>query len=107
MWFIFPQLRGLGRSPTAEHYGIADLAEAKAYLAHEVLGARLQEISSAILPHHGTPARAILGPVDTLKLRSCMTLFRAVGGAAVFDKVLAAFFDGHACDATLAMIGEG
>lgn len=106
MWFVFPQLRGLGRSPTAEHYGIADLAEARDYLAHEVLGARLKEISNALMPHRGTPARAIFGPVDTLKLRSCMTLFRAAGDIAVFDNVLAAFFDGHACDATLEMIGE-
>ena len=107
MWFVFPQLRGLGRSPTAEHYGITDIDEAREYLAHDVLGVRLTEISTAMMLHQGTPARAILGPVDTLKLRSSMTLFRAAGDVAVFDNVLAAFFDGHACDATLEMIGEG
>ncbi len=95
MWFVFPQLRGLGRSPVAQLYGIADAAEAAAYLAHPVLGARLERIAAALLAHAGTPAEAILGPVDALKLCSSMTLFAAVPGAPpVFAQVLAAFCDG-------------
>ncbi len=107
MWFVFPQLRGLGRSPTAAHYGIENLDEARAYLAEPVLGPRLEEISAAMLAHKATPARAILGPVDVLKLRSSMTLFSAAGGAAVFAQVLAAFYNGQPCPLTRDMLGEG
>ena len=106
MWYVFPQLCGLGRSPTAQHYGIKGLTEARAYLAHEVLGARLEEISAAMLTRRDIPARAILGPVDVLKLRSCMTLFRAADGARVFQDVLDAFYAGEHCAVTLGMIGE-
>ena len=106
MWFVFPQLRGLGRSPTAEHYGIEGLDEARAYLAEPVLGPRLEEISAAILVHKATPARAILGPVDVLKLRSSMTLFSAAGGVPVFAQVLAAFYSGQPCPLTHDLLGE-
>jgi len=107
MWFVFPQLRGLGRSPTAQHYGIDGLAEARAYLAHPVLGPRLTEIAQAMLDHRGTAPEAVLGPVDALKLRSCATLFRAAGGPEdVFGVLLDAFYDGRACDATLTMIED-
>jgi uncharacterized protein (DUF1810 family) len=92
MWFVFPQLRGLGRSTTAQHYGIASLAEARAYLAHEVLGHRLHEASAALLAAPGS-AEAILGPVDALKLRSSMTLFAAAANdPAPFAAVLHRFF---------------
>ena len=100
MWFVFPQLRGLGQSPTALLFGIADLQEAQAYLADLTLGPRLIEISQTLLRHVGTPARAILGPVDTLKLRSCMTLFEAAGGPPDFAQVLDGFYAGQRCDAT-------
>nr|WP_233130762.1 DUF1810 domain-containing protein [Sphingomonas jeddahensis] len=94
MWFVFPQLRGLGRSPTAQHYGIASLAEARAYLAHAVLGPRLHEASATVLAAPGS-AEAILGPVDALKLRSSMTLFAAAADdPAPFGAVLRRFFDG-------------
>jgi len=99
MWFVFPQLRGLGRSPTAQHYGIADMTEARAYLAHEVLGPRLIAIGKAMLTHEGTAPETILGPVDAMKLRSCATLFRMAGGSEkVFGALLDAFFDGQPCD---------
>ena len=105
MWYIFPQLRGLGQSAMAQLYGIADLDEARDYVRHDLLGARLKEISKAMLTHVGTPARAILGPVDTMKLRSSMTLFHAAKGGQVFGQVLEAFFDGQPCRPTLDMTG--
>lgn len=104
MWFVFPQLKGLGRSATALRYGIADRAEAEAYLAHPVLGPRLVEISGAMLTHDDTDAETILGPVDALKLRSCATLFEAAGGGAVFGRVLGAFYDGARCRDTVALL---
>ena len=106
MWFVFPQLRGLGRSPTAERYGLAGPEDAAAYLAHPVLGPRLVEAFGLMLTHAGTPAATILGPVDALKLRSSATLFARVPGAPdVFDRALAAFYDGP-CERTLAMLEE-
>jgi uncharacterized protein (DUF1810 family) len=91
MWFIFPQIRGLGRSATAEHYAIADRAEAAAYLAHPVLGPRLRECTESVLSH---PANFFPFP-DDLKLRSCMTLFAQVtDDPAPFDEVLARFYPG-------------
>ncbi|MDH2327545.1 DUF1810 domain-containing protein [Cereibacter sp. SYSU M97828] len=102
MWFIFPQLRGLGRSETARFYGIADMAEARAYLADPVLGPRLAEAAAAVLAHPG-PADRIMGHVDALKLRSSATLFAAAGGGDVFERVLAQFYDGPD-PATLSLI---
>jgi uncharacterized protein (DUF1810 family) len=97
MWWIFPQLRSLGRSGTAKAYGIADLREAEAYLAHPVLGPRLVEATRAMLMHEGQAPEAVLGGVDALKLRSCATLFAAVPGAAPeFREVLEAFYGGEA-----------
>jgi len=101
MWFVFPQLRGLGRSATALHYGIVDLDEACAFLAHPVLGPRLLEIGRAMLAHAGRPPEDILGPVDALKLRSSATLFRAAGGAAdVFGALIDTFYAGRECRLT-------
>lgn len=99
MWFIFPQLRALGRSPTAKHYGIADIAEARAYLDDPVLGPRLRECCAALLKHHAAP-ESILGPVDALKLRSCATLFMHVSDEPVFRKILAQFYNGEPCPLT-------
>lgn len=107
MWFIFPQLRGLGRSATAQHYGIADLSEARAFLGHPVLGPRLIEISTALLTQTDLTAEEIFGPVDAMKLRSCMTLFDVVRGDDVFGQVLKVFCDGQPCTTTVQMIGEG
>ncbi len=97
IWYIFPQLVGLGHSPMSRAYGIRGREEAEAYLAHPVLGARLREISRALLAHSGRAATEILGPVDAMKVRSCMTLFDCVAPGDVFGQVLEAFYGGG-CD---------
>ena len=105
MWWIFPQLASLGRSGTAKAYGIADLKEAEAYLAHPVLGPRLVEAARAMLMHRGQGAASILGGIDAMKLRSCATLFAAVPGAdPVFREVLEAFHGGEADALTVAAL---
>ena len=100
MWFIFPQLRGLGRSPTAQHYGIDGLEEARAYLADPVLGPRLVEAARAVLAHRDRDLAEVLGGVDAMKLRSSATLFEAAGGDPVFGEILGAFHDGERCELT-------
>ena len=106
MWFIFPQLKVLGRSATARHFGIEDLAEARAYLADADLGPGLIAAARAVLSHPDRSAEQIMGPVDALKLRSSATLFRAAAldaqTRAVFDAILTTFYDGQPCAATLA-----
>jgi uncharacterized protein (DUF1810 family) len=106
MWFVFPQLAGLGRSQTAQFYGIRDRAEAEAYLAEETLAARLRESALAMLQWAGKrSAEAILGPVDAPKFRSSMTLFAEVSGNAdPFVQALDSFFDGERDEATLEML---
>ena len=105
MWFIFPQIAGLGQSPTARFYAIRDLAEARAYLAHPLLSARLAACVAAMLGHAGQrSAEAILGGIDAVKLRSSCTLFEAAGGAAGFGQCLDAFFGGARDAATLRLI---
>ena len=95
MWFVFPQLVGLGRSPIAIFYAIASATEARAYLAHSLLGPRLLLCTEALLAHNGRSAEAIFGSVDAMKLNSSMTLFEAVAAdPAPFAAVLDAFFDG-------------
>ncbi|RZK25673.1 MAG: DUF1810 domain-containing protein [Hymenobacter sp.] len=107
MWFIFPQIQGLGFSSTSKHYAINDLAEATDYARHPVLGKRLVEISTALLGLAGSDANRIFGDPDDLKLKSSMTLFAAVPEAdPVFEAVLAKFFRGS-CDAkTLQLLGK-
>ncbi|MGR3742873.1 MAG: DUF1810 domain-containing protein [Pseudooceanicola nanhaiensis] len=107
MWFIFPQLRGLGHSPTAQLYGIADLDEARAYFGHPVLGHRLEEIAGAMLDHAGTDAEKILGPVDAMKLRSSATLFEEAGGSPVFAGLLDSFHAGQRCEKTQSLLSTG
>lgn len=105
IWFIFPQLRELGRSATARHYGITSLAEAVAYMAHPVLGKRLLECTQVMLSHRGRTALHILGTPDDLKFRSCMTLFRAARpDLPVWDAALQAYFDGEPDTATVALL---
>ena len=105
IWYIFPQMRGLGHSPNSSLYGISGLAEAKAYLAHEVLGPRLREITEALLEHAGEPVDVLMGwEVDSMKLRSSMTLFDAASPDDIFGEVLDTFFDGSRCRLTLAKI---
>jgi len=105
MWFVFPQLAGLGRSPTATFFGIGSAAEARAYLAHPLLGPRFHACAEALLAHRGRSAEAILGPIDAMKLRSSMTLFEAVAAdPAPFASVLEAFFDGGRDPVTLDLL---
>ncbi len=101
MWFVFPQIKGLGFSETAKFYGIADLDEAEAYLAHPVLGKHLIEISEALLNVNGKTATEIFGTPDDMKLRSSMTLFSKVPWTdEVFEKVLNKYFGGSQDDYT-------
>ncbi|GAA0453089.1 MULTISPECIES: DUF1810 domain-containing protein [Sphingomonas] len=106
MWFVFPQIAGLGRSETARFYAISDVTEARAYLAHPLLGARLREAAAALLAHRGRSAEAMLGGIDAVKLRSSMTLFAAVAPEEpVFAAVLDAFFSGQRDPETVRRIG--
>jgi uncharacterized protein (DUF1810 family) len=102
MWFIFPQIAGLGHSSMAQRYAISGLAEAQAYLAHELLGPRLIECARALMPLASSDAGQVLGPIDAQKLRSSMTLFaRAAPGEPVFRDVLAKYFAGEEDPATI------
>ncbi len=109
MWFVLPQLAGLGRSATAQHYGIAGLAEARDYLDHPVLGPRLVECAQALLALPGDDPVAVLGSVDALKLRSSMTLFARAAADDVqragFTGVLERYFDGGEDAETLRRLG--
>ncbi|HZP20140.1 MAG TPA: DUF1810 domain-containing protein [Bauldia sp.] len=108
MWFIFPQMRGLGRSAMAEYYGIGSLDEARAYLAYPLLGARLRECVGLVNRVEGRPARAIFGSPDDMKFGSSLTLFaRTGGGEAVFTEALAKYFGGVEDAATMALLAPG
>ena len=102
IWFIFPQIAGLGRSPTSILYAISSLDEAKAYLAHPVLGPRLRECAELALDAEGRTAREIFGPVDEMKFRSSMTLFaNAAPDQPLFSQCLEKHFGGRPDPATL------
>jgi uncharacterized protein (DUF1810 family) len=117
MWFIFPQLKGLGSSPTAERYAIGSLEEARAYLAHPLLGERLRQCTQLVNRVEGRSAQAIFGYPDYLKFRSCMTLFACAAGAGeaaeggdaganrVFSEALAKYFAGEADPLTRELLG--
>jgi uncharacterized protein (DUF1810 family) len=108
MWFIFPQLRALGRSERAIRYGLADLGEAKAYLAHTVLGPRLRECTHALLGVEGRSANDILHSPDDLKFRSSMTLFfHAAADPAPFRAALDKYYGGELDPLTMELIGKG
>ncbi|QJD58375.1 DUF1810 domain-containing protein [Pseudomonas sp. gcc21] len=105
MWFIFPQVAGLGHSDMAQRYAVCGLDEARAYLAHPTLGQRLLECCQAVLQHIGSSPRAILGSPDDMKLRSSMTLFdRAAPQCEEFRLVLDGFYDGKDDEATLHLL---
>ena len=105
MWFVFPQVAGLGSSPMAQQFALSGLDEARAYLAHPVLGPRLAEAARVLTGLPGGDPVAVLGPVDALKLRSSMTLFaRAAGGEPVFADVLAQYYGGAEDPATVSRI---
>ena len=107
MWFVFPQLAGLGRSPTAQFYGIANRAEAAAYLAHPALGPRLIECVKLVNVVPDRSAHDIFGSPDDLKFRSCVTLFSAVKpGGAPFTDALARYFDGAPDPATMQLLAS-
>jgi uncharacterized protein (DUF1810 family) len=106
MWYIFPQLGGLGFSSTAKYYGIKGLDEARAYLAHPVLGPRLLECAEAAVGVEGRTAHEIFGSPDDLKLRSCATLFACVSPpGSVFERLLAKYYGGRRDDKTLRLLG--
>ena len=105
MWFIFPQLAGLGVSATSQRYAIKSAAEAKAYLRHPVLGPRLKECTEALLQLEGRSAEQILGFPDDRKLRSCATLFASISPAgSVFHRLLVKYFEGADDEATLRLL---
>ena len=107
IWYVLPQLRGLGMSGNSQYYGIRSLDEARAYLAHPVLGPRLHECVEAIAAHKGTDIATILGAVDAMKYRSCLTLFKAAAGEeAPFARGLDDFFGGDEDPKTIALLGR-
>jgi uncharacterized protein (DUF1810 family) len=106
MWFVFPQIAGLGWSPTSRRYAISSLEEARAYLAHPVLGPRLTECAGIVAATRGRTAEQIFGETDAMKLRSSVTMFlRAAPGESVFAQVLSQYFDGVPDPATDQLIG--
>jgi len=108
IWFIFPQLDGLGRSSTAKHYSIKSRGEAEAYLQHPLLRQRLVQCAEALLHLHGNSATEIMGHPDDMKFRSCMTLFASIlEDDSVFRKVLDKYFQGHADPKTLRILMAG
>jgi len=106
MWYIFPQVQGLGFSETSKFYAIKDIGEAKAFLEHPILGERLVRICNALLHLESDNAHNIFGSPDVLKLRSSMTLFSSLNINPVFQKLLEKFFNGIKDDKTLQIIGS-
>lgn len=106
MWFIFPQLRGLGHSYYSDYYGISGLDETKAYLQHPILGPRLLEITTALLQLPGNDPYIIFGSIDTKKLCACMTLFEKAGDNSVFSDVLRKYYTGRRHTKTLKLLGN-
>lgn len=104
MWFIFPQIKGLGYSPTSVYYAIQNREEAEQYLAHPILGARLREISEVLLGLNTSNANQVFGYPDDLKLKSSMTLFYLVGKEALFKQVLDKFFSGELDERTVELL---
>ncbi|MCW2673075.1 MAG: hypothetical protein JWP14_1664 [Frankiales bacterium] len=106
IWFVFPQLAGLGHSPTAQHYGLSGQDEAIAYLAHPVLGTRLRECAQVLTELPTVDPVTVLGPVDALKLRSSMTLFAEVSDEPVFRQVLEQYYAAKPDELTLELLGR-
>lgn len=104
IWYIFPQIKGLGFSYNSEYYGITSLQEAKDYLENELLRKRLFKITESLLMHKGKDIESIMGDIDSLKLKSSMTLFDAVQPGSVFGEVLDEFYGGERCRRTLEKI---
>ncbi len=106
IWYIFPQLRHLGQSSRSHYYGIADRREAEAYLKHPILGARIREITEALLTHKGKTALSIFGDIDSVKVRSCMTMFDILSPNDIFGEALDSFYQSERCELTM-MIMRG
>lgn len=105
IWYIFPQIAGLGSSAMARRYAVESLDEARAYLAHPVLGGRLRECVAALQDLTGTTAESVFGEIDASKLRSSLTLFIEAGAGALFSAALERWFDGERDPATLCLLG--
>ena len=106
IWYIFPQLRCLGRSSRAHYYGIADREEAERYLNHILLGRRIREITEALLEHKDKTAKSIFGDIDAVKVRSCMTMFDFLSPNDIFDEVLRSFYNNERCEITLKVMQQ-
>ena len=105
MWFVFPQIAGLGNSEMARKYAIPNMADAKAYLSHDLLGSRLRECTEAVLAVEGRTAHEILGSPDDMKLKSCMTLFEVADGpGSVFSSILEKYFEGQRDERSLMIL---
>lgn len=106
IWYIFPQLRCLGRSSRAHYYGIADREEAERYLNHILLGRRIREITNALLEHKDKTAESIFGDIDAVKVRSCMTMFDFLSPNDIFGEVLRSFYNEERCEITLKVMQQ-
>ena len=106
IWYIFPQMYGLGHSCYANLYGIRDKKEAEEYLKHKILGKRLREITIALLEHDACSAEDIFGNLDAMKVRSSMTLFDIVSPEDIFNEILNKFYANQRCDITIRMLSE-
>ena len=106
MWFIFPQIVGLGQSAMAQRFAIGSIAEARAYLAHPVLGPRYRECVAALQDLTSTTAKAVFGTIDAIKLRSSLTLFAEASGAPLFDAAIGRWFGGEKDEASLRIIDD-
>lgn len=106
IWYIFPQIKGLGFSEMSQYFGITDIAEAKVYLQNPILKDRLYEITNSLLLHSGKSPEAVLGGIDAMKVKSSMTLFDVVSPNDVFADVLDKFYNGERCKKTLELLGK-
>ncbi|MBR3911832.1 MAG: DUF1810 domain-containing protein [Alistipes sp.] len=106
IWFIFPQMRGLGFSHNSQFYGIADLKEAELYLSDPILGPHLREITTVLLEHNDKSAVEIFGRIDAIKVQSSMTLFDLVSPNDIFDQVLEKYYNGKRCIQTISLINN-
>ena len=106
IWYIFPQLRCLGRSSRAHYYGIADRDEAQRYLEHPILGARIRKITEALLEHKDKTALSIFGDIDSIKVRSCMTMFDFLSPNDIFGEVIRSFYNEERCETTLKVMQQ-
>ncbi len=104
IWYIFPQIKGLGHSMMSQTYAVSSLSEAKTYWENDILRSRLKEITEALLGHKDDTAASIFGDLDARKVKSCMTLFNIVSPHDIFEDVLNTFYDGKQCKATLSRV---